>query len=67
MVDKAMLTGLNYGLPAASAGLRYGVPIAGLKLAADGIGAVYDAASQTPVFGQNPADDQSSLMVSYVR
>ena len=58
---------MGYGVPALNAGVRYGVPLMGAKLAADGIGAVYDAASQTPVFGQNPADDQSTLMVSYVR
>ena len=58
---------MGYGVPALNAGVRYGVPLAGLKVAADGIGALYDVASQTPVFGQNPADDQSTLMVSYVR
>ena len=58
---------MGYGVPALNAGVRYGVPLLGAKLAADGIGAVYDAAAQTPVFGQNPADDQSNLMVTYVR
>ena len=43
-----------------SALVRYGVPLAGLKVTADGLGALYNAAAQTPVFGQNPADEQDS-------
>ena len=65
--EKALAAAANYGAPIASAGLRYGVPLIGAKVVADGVGALYDAASQTPVFGQNPADDQSNLMVTYVR
>lgn len=57
----------EYLVPALNAGVRYGVPLMGAKVVADGVGALYDVASQTPVFGQNPADDQSTLMVSYVR
>jgi len=67
--ERALAAGANYGLPVASAGLRYGVPIAGAMAVSDGVDALYNVASQTPVFGQNPADvDQSpNLMVSYVR
>ncbi len=45
---------MGYGVPALNAGVRYGVPAAGLIGAGFGIGALYDAASQTPVMGNNP-------------
>ena len=56
----------NAAMVGSSALVRYGIPIAGAKMAADGIGALYNAAAQTPVFGQNPADEQdSNLMIRY--
>lgn len=54
---------MGYGVPAVNAATRYGVPLLGAKLAADGVGALYDVASQTPVFGQNPADQQSVALM----
>ena len=65
--DNELMSKAAYaGILGLNAGVRYGVPIAAAKVAADGIGALYNAAAQTPVFGQNPADEQdSNLMIRY--
>ena len=68
--ESAVLRNLmGYGVPALNAGVRYGIPAAGAMAISDGVDALYDVASQTPVFGNNPADVQQNpnLMVSYVR
>jgi len=58
---------MEYGVPAVNAGVRYGVPAAGLYGGAQGIGALYNAASQMSVPGNNPQNqvDEGQLMVRY--
>lgn len=45
---------LQGGVIASSAGVRYGVPTAALMGLHGGLSNLYDAASQVPVFGNNP-------------
>ena len=55
MPGAQVLDGLmEYGVPALNAGVRYGVPAAGLIGLGNGLGSLYDLASQTPVMGNNP-------------
>ena len=59
---------MGYGVPALNAGVRYGLPALGAVGVAQGVDALYDVASQTPVFGNNPADVQlqnPNLLVTY--
>ena len=55
-VGKEALLGraLQAGTIASSAGVRYGIPAAGLIGVHSGLTALYDAASQVPVMGNNP-------------
>ena len=45
---------MGYGVPAVNAGVRYGVPAAGLIGLGNGIGSLYDVASQTSVMSNVP-------------
>lgn len=58
---------MGYGVPAVNAGVRYGVPAAGLYGGAQGLNALYNAASQMSVPGNNPQNqvDEGQLMVRY--
>ena len=56
---------MGYGVPALNAGVRYGIPAAGLIGGAQGIGALYNVASQLPVFGNNPENPVASTYVGY--
>lgn len=56
---------MGYGVPALNAGVRYGIPAAGLIGGAQGIGALYNVASQLPVFGNNPENPVPSTYVGY--
>jgi hypothetical protein len=62
---------MQAGVIGTSALSRYALPaggaVLGVKGAFDLSQGLYNAAAQTPVFGANPADEQSTLMVSYIQ
>ena len=59
---------MGYGIPALNAGVRYGLPALGAVGVANAVDGLYNVASQTPVFANNPVRTGQSpdLMVSYV-
>ena len=56
---------VGYGVPALNVGVRYGVPLLGAKVISDGVGALYDVASDIPIFPGSQGQEEVDYGLGY--